>query len=71
MDINSQSQLNVAVTRTSAMDPTYLMLGEDLLLRVFMLADLGHRAEDIAESLRLPTNLVRAMMLDADIDELA
>lgn len=53
------------------MDPTYLMLGEDLLLRVFMLADLGHRAEDIAESLRLPTNLVRAMMLDADIDELA
>lgn len=46
------------------MDPTFLLIGEDLLLRVLMLADLGHKAEEIAEKLRLQPSLVRAMVFD-------
>jgi len=47
------------------MDPYYNLGNDDLLLRVLRLSDLRHAADDIAEVLRLPRELVRLMVLDA------
>ena len=47
------------------MDPFYNLGTDEMLIRVFRLSDLGHDAEDIAATLRLPETLVRSMLRDA------
>ena len=47
------------------MDPMYNLGTDEMLMRVFRLSDLGHHAEDIAVTLRLPERLVRSMLRDA------
>ena len=46
------------------MDPYSNVKNGDILLRVFRLSDLGQSAEDSAEALRLPSDLIRSMITD-------